>query len=277
MVLAVCGCNQVFGIHGAGLADAPYFDAPADAPFSCPPLDAELQFSPVVHQLLTQNCSNFTVSSSGDVAAATCVDDSIIVGPLAGPLVPVTLLPPTIFVRRMPRVSPEGDELWIHEADGTVLPPLINVYKQTGEHEWTQTRTVMRLTAADDAFTPPSRWDGGHRVFFNLSSQTRTLDEYSDDGMSVTLIRSLRPDELGVDYLLFPSVTADGLRLIASGGLPSSLATMTVYATRETIAQPLHHAIALSTAPVVLDPFLAADCGRLYTSGLGYEFYAQQR
>lgn len=50
-----------------------------------------------------------------------------------------------------------------------------------------------------------------------------------------------------------------------------------MFADRSDPSVPFPAASPLATAPVVFDAFLSEDCGRLYTWGLGYLFYASQR
>ena len=52
--------------------------------------------------------------------------------------------------------------------------------------------------------------------------------------------------------------------------------TQTLYMDRASIDAPFSPPTVLATAPVVYDPFLASDCSKLYTSGLGSIFYAPQ-
>jgi hypothetical protein len=55
-----------------------------------------------------------------------------------------------------------------------------------------------------------------------------------------------------------------------------TVASRTLYSDRKAVSEVFSPASVLATAPVVLDPFLTSDCGRIYTSGLGSIFFAEQ-
>lgn len=268
-----CGCNEVFGLRQTIAIDAQQFDAPADAPYACPPPGAQPMFAALLYQVIAQNCISYTTSATTNRAAAYCLDiDAIADGVIDGVPEKTVMTPEGNF--DWPRLTPEGDEMWVRRRDGTGK---IAVYGYTSEHQWTWIRDLaLASTGVDDIITTPSRRVDGVRHFLHYAFSERTLYEYTDDGATQTFVRAYDATALGIYFVQFPNLDADGLRLVFVGqGVDTNFA-QTFYADRAQLADPFVAALPLTTAPVAYDPFLTADCSRLYTSGLGSIFYARQ-
>jgi len=274
---ALGGCNQVFGLHDTSAHDAAFFDAPIDAPPSCPSIGMAPRFSPTVHQVIPQNCVFYTASADTNVAAAYCLDlDAIADGAIDGSLTAAAFAPPPTARLDMPRLTPEGDEMWVRRGGTT---PGFAVYRRTGPHAWSFAyATAIPRNAPDDVITAPTRQGPNGRRVLRLAFGEFTLYEYIVDGTgAVTPGPSVTNTQLGVTYMQFPNLSADGLRLVFAGApISNPSVTVTMYADRASVDAPFSPAQLLTAAPVVFDPFLTEDCARLYTNGLGSIFYAQQ-
>jgi hypothetical protein len=258
--------------------DAAVFDAGVDAAPMCPTPGTPPQFKGSLHQV-SDNCVLYTLDEAGTRDAALCtsgvVNEPAVIsdGGGDGVLSPVTLVPPPASAPDMPRLSPEGDELWVR-AGGKIL-----VYSHTGDHTWTFARDLgVSFQDFQESYSPPSRWVAGKRRFVATTNTTQLLQEWEDDGTTVTMGLQYPSVQEGTSFFLFPTLTADGLRLVWSGSFPTDMtaASRTLYADRKTVSDAFSLATNLTTAPVVLDAFLTDDCGRLYTSGLGSIFFAEQ-
>ncbi|HEX5060800.1 MAG TPA: hypothetical protein VFV99_15635 [Kofleriaceae bacterium] len=273
-LLLLCGCNQVFGLRETIANDAQLFDAPIDAPFTCPDPAMQPQFSKILHQVITKNCQAYMTSPESNRAVAYCVDMDVVVdGVIDAEPQPATLTP--VGQYDWPRLTPEGDEIWVRDRR---VPPTFAVFQWQSDHTWAHVRDlVIANVARDDYITAPSRKVGGKRRFVRLAFSEFKLYEYDDDGTTTTPIRSYNLQlDLGVDFASFPNLDASGLRLVFVGQTTGTSFTQTFYASRASIDDSFSPAKPLLAAPLAYDPFLTPDCSRLYTSGLGSIFYAQQ-
>ena len=272
--LLLGGCNQVFGLSETVPIDAQQFDAPVDAPFACPPPGTQPAFATLLHQAIAKNCISYTTSTPTGRAAAYCLDiAAIAVGEIDGVPEPAVLTPAGDL--DWPRLTPEGDELWARRRTTTST---FAVYQHVADHSWTWVRDLVPAAVGrDDTITAPSRRIGGIRRFLRYAFSELQLHEYDDDGTTATLVRTYTAQALGVLFIQFPNLDADGLRLVFVGQAPDATFVQTFYADRARLEDPFSPATPLASAPLAFDPFLAESCSRLYTSGLGSIFYAQQR
>jgi hypothetical protein len=273
-LLLLAGCNQIFGLRETVAIDAQQFDAPIDAPYACPTTGLQPGFGKILHQSIAKNCISYTTSSATNRAAAYCFDpEGIADGPIDEVPEHATLTPSGTF--DWPRLSPEGDELWLRKRGTGVA--VFSIYQYASDHHWTWVRDLaIPNTSMDDVITAPSRRVGGVRRFLRYAFQQFKLIEYTDDGVTTTEIGSYDTQALGTLYMQFPNLDADGLRLVFVGQSPTATFAQTFYGDRAAITDPFVAAAPLATAPLAYDPFLTSDCSRLYTSGLGSIFYAQQ-
>lgn len=279
MLLLVCGCNQVFGLHETVALDAQQFDAPIDAPFACPALGTPPQFSKVLHQAIARNCQGYMTSPESQRAVACCFDTGglfggIVDGDISSDLQTSTLTPAGDF--DWPRLTPEGTAIWVRDRSS---PPRFAVFEWQSDHHWVRTHDLgIANVGRDDYISAPSRAVGGKRRFVRYAFSDFKLYEYDDDGSTTSPpIRSYAVNtDLGSDFVSFPNLDASGLRLVFVGETPGSSFSQTFYADRPSLDVPFSPAKPLTAAPLAYDPFLSPDCSRIYTSGLGSIFYAQQ-
>jgi hypothetical protein len=275
LLLCLAGCNQVFGLSETVAIDAQQFDAPPDAAFRCPPAGTPPMFATILHQAVTKNCISYTTSLGANRAAAFCLDiEAISDGAIDEVPERSIFTPPNAF--DMPRLTPEGDEMWVRRRASNAAT--FAVYRYGGDHQWTWVRDLsIPSSSRDDLITTPSRSVGGVRRFLRLAFSELRLYEYTDDGATATLIRSYDASALAVTFISFPNLDADGQRLVFVGAELGSTKARTFYADRASLDVAFSPATVLVTAPVTSDPFLTEDCARLYTNGLGSIFYARQR
>jgi len=279
--IALQGCNWVYDLRTTELIDAAIYDAPIDAPFECPPIGTQPEFSPLVQQVIPRNCQYFTASPDLGTAAALCDDGTqdgrIETGPSAQELSPAVLSgAPAEFFTSV-RLTPEGDELWVRRVSGTFA--FVSVYTRVDDQTWLYARDLTAVgTAFDDRVSAPTRKVGGVRRFVQWTFNSFDLREFADDGVTTSLVHAYTAGDLDTNYVLYPNVSSDGLRLVFLGEPRMGPAiAVTMYADRATTDQLFSTAAPLRAAPVVLDPFLTEGCGKLYTSGLGSLFYAPQK
>lgn len=273
-LLLLCGCNQVFGLRETIANDAQLFDAPIDAPFACPTPGMQPQFSKVLHQVITKNCQAYMTSLESNRAVAYCVDtDQFVDGEVDGDPQPTTLTPAGTY--DWPRLSPEGDEIWVRDRS---VPPKFAVFQWQSDHHWAHVRDLDIMNVArDDYITAPSRKVAGRRRVVRYAFSEFKLYEYDDDGTTSPAVRTYNLQaDLGVDFVSFPNLDASGLRLVFVGQQSGTSFTQTFYADRANLDDAFSQAKPLLAAPLAYDPFLTPDCSRIYTSGLGSIFYAQQ-
>lgn len=93
--LCPLGARCVAGSCAVGI-DAQQFDAPQDAPYRCPQIGTTPQFSPLVHQILVADCTDYSTSTSAGLATGFCPTKKTIgLGPIDQPLASIESLGPT--------------------------------------------------------------------------------------------------------------------------------------------------------------------------------------
>ncbi len=241
----------------------------------CPAPGMLPQFKGSLNQIVNDYCLWYTRDEAGARDAAFCLGGiGISDGSGDGTLAPSSLsgAPPLRNTPDLPRLSPEGDELWVR-GDGRIY-----VYTRAGDHAWGFVRDLgLMLSSGIETFTPPTRKVAGKRRFVMTTLNIQNLQEWEDDGAQLTMVGQYTNSQEGSAFFLNPTLTADGLRLVWSGATFADPNTnLTLYADRGSLSETFSTAKVLTSAPVVTDPFLTADCGRIYTSGLGSIFYAEQ-
>ncbi len=278
IVIAMCGCNQVFDLDSTRFVEPPreFFDAPSDAPFACPAGSFAPRFSPLLHQVFQQDCKDYVISTEAQRAMALCLDPDTFEwraaeGPIDGVLTPVPSFDDPIFQLQFLRLAPEGDEL-------------IAVYYATARYEF---RTYQRMPsgtwirAADFGTTMsyldisgPSRRPNRHVL--RTGSDQQLHEFVQDAGGLWTEVAAFTASELGVTFPGSPKLSADGLRLLLTAAPPTASATRVMYSDRPTIQDRFRTAQPVEGVPRVLDAYMNDDCSRVYFGGLESVFYVQR-
>jgi hypothetical protein len=278
-LVALCGCNSVFGVQTTNKRDAtmPYYDAPADAPFACPPLGTPPKFSSVLHQVIAQYCTDYTISSATGLAAASCyrpnMGQDISLGPVD--TLPAQILPYDYQDQHSePRLSPEGDDILVY---GYLSASYMTQFEEFRASGGTWSRTyVLPLPPTASAITAPTRSPDRHVLVVETDSQ---LHEFRDNGgNSWTETAAHSTTELGVAYPGSPALTPDGLRLLLYAAPTTDPSTYyLMYTDRAALDLPFRPAVPLYGAPAAPDVFMTEDCGRIYMSALQSVFYVEQQ
>jgi hypothetical protein len=272
VVLAVAACNQVYGLSETITIDAAYFDAPPRGIPHCPALGETLVFSPVLHQLHF-DCIGYNASADVDLAVARCRDaDSyqLYSGPRDGPFAPVPELPVSMpdFDVTSAQLDPEGATLLVATFDLTNIVGDLRVYHRT-DAGWVR---------GADVASPPARASTisrgpDHRMLGTNGASDVT--ELSDASGSWQPVNTHTLSVLGVPSVGAMWLSADALGvLFVANAFDVQDNRYMAYAQRAATSDPFGAAIRVSL-PVMDDPFITEDCGRLYFSGLHSIFYAE--
>jgi hypothetical protein len=297
-VLVLCACNQIFGLRNTrpfDAGDAQFFDMPVDAPFSCPMFGTgPPSFSILLHQAVRSgDCTSYTTSAApADVAVATCVTSATTSPPtFAQGTIEATMLTRST-VEAIPgsvpaRLSPDGDEVWLMRTFGTTTPTTaISVYaaSPTTANAWSYAYDAYTLPVSSTTavVSTPMRAGPNRTVVYVDGAMMYELRETAPHQFG--LANTYRPVALGVDAFAqttVPNLSPDGLRLVflaIVGGLGGHTATVYIDRANPTDAFVPSSSRAIATAPDGIGtPFLAADCSRLYFSGVGNVLYIEQQ
>lgn len=270
LVLLATGCNAVFGIERTELP-------PPDAlPSTCPALGSAPHYSGTFHQLVIEDCSDYSPSFAANVAMGVCYGGSLYSGQLDMPLTPlkVSALGSEVNLRA-PRVLPEGNVAFIdnnnfdfnngdlfaeYDAAGTTW----NLVGDTGIPHGTD------LGAYIGAVTrAPNR----HLMWTN--GKDGSLHELVQSA-STTWTEAPTTAALGLPEVYDPAnLTPDGLHLIVH--VTTTAGSAIYYSARASIDDAFPPAVALTGVPeAVTDPVMTEDCTRVYFTGVARLFYVEQ-
>lgn len=268
LLIAVCGCNAVFGLRETAPVDAAYFDAPIDAAPQCPAPGGEPLFRPAYVQVPVSQCFSYVPSASGH-ALARC-QNAMWFGPANGELRPATFQ--TTAQLNEPRLAPEGDLAIVSVFPG----PTFELYRRTGDDSWVHERQVIAALPTRSVSTP-SRGPDRRAMVVEFDTDHYQLTEIRDTGASPWAVADSYPiSALEVTALYSANLTADGLRLVFNGN--SNAGDSGVFQSeRPSLSARFGPARLLSTVPSIAEtPFMTEDCSRIYFSGLDTVFYLAQ-
>jgi len=281
-LVALCGCNQVFGLDTTQLFDAPSrIDAPPDAPPVCPAPGAQFRVSGPLVQVVRQSCTQFSASLPTQIAVANCyVYNSATMqwqnmpyeGRLDDSMGPVKLQT-TQMSLELPRVSPEGDELYFRAWDASGTGYVVEVFQRQTDGTWIDSGALPIAPSGFNFLTQTTR--GPHRHI--MLSYGSSVKEFADDGTGAwPQVGEILYADLGVQSFINPTLTGDGLRLVFGGYRPNAPSYQLFVADRRDIADAFAAPTTIVNMPDgVYDAFLPEDCSRLYFSALSSIFTAQ--
>jgi len=278
IVIAMCGCNQVFDLDSTRFVEPPreFFDAPIDAPFACPADSSTPRFSPLLRQVIAQDCKDYITSTEAQRAMALCVDlDTYELraaeGPIDGVLTPVPGLDDASFALQFLRLAPEGNELIaVYYATSRYE---FRTYRRQSDATWTRAADFGTTTAYLD-ISGPTR--GPNRHVMQTGFDQKLHEFVQDAGGQWTEVTSYTASELGVTYPAAPKLSSDGLRLMMTTTPPTSTIVRVMYSSRPTIQDRFGIAQPLEGVPKTLDAHMNDDCSRVYFSGLESVFFVQR-
>lgn len=279
LVLAVAGCNSVFGVHQteqAPVADAQFFDAPSDAPYACPQIGTAPVFKKYYHQALDQSCSGYTTSPRTNLATAMCVAPSVVrEGAIDGPMTVSTFASPpsTSGAVYRAKLGPDGDVLLVRRFDTIKNAFTISLYERTAE-TWTYRYDALVPTVDGSLPSTPTRGASARRFLLYFAVNQGEFHEIVETSPGVwSDLLTHTTTELGVDAVFDVNLSPDGLRIVFGGG--TSVSTAIFYADRARVGDPFGHTTPFDL-PAAYGAFMTEDCGRMYFEGLGTIFYVSQ-
>lgn len=285
-VLALCGCDSALGLRDTRPGDA--FIVPPDGPFACskvgggPPV-----YSSLVHQAIVQDCQDYSISASGNRAVAICIDvtdgsnfDVFEQTPgdaqLARCVGVARHAAQNSFVD-LPELSPDGATMWVRFTDyasGTQTVSYSSFTRQT-DGSWMH---AMDMSVTADARMSSLVPIADGYSFLLAANTASTLQEFTvvAGGAPVGGATFDQQQLLGVNKLTALSLSPDGLRLLVHG--VSGTNPGTFYSDRNAGGM-FGHATQVSGVPQMpQDPFMTAECGRIYFSDNESSiFYVQQQ
>ncbi len=279
VLLGLCACNQVFGLHETGVFDAAFFDAHLDAPFSCPPIGTTPTFdTTVTHPVPVPNdCSDYVPSEVGTAMALCSNQSTIMFGPASGPL-EVAMLDHSQFggVAGV-RLAPEGNLAIVVGGSGNFMPRVAVYTLDSASQLWSYVADVPGLVANQQFFaSTPTR--GPDRHVLLLSFEGNAITELVGDLGTWQPVASYTTADFGLassdsDIDLSP----DGLRVVAQGTTADTTAVVS-YLDRPTIDMRLGASTMLALPAQSNTPYLAEDCSSIYfeTQRGGAEVFFEQ-
>jgi len=266
-LLGLVGCNQILDLRQTARHDAAYFDAPTDAPFACP-IAATPQFSRVLKQTVAQPAGYYAVTTSGRAIAACINDDyfySVCEGPVDGPLARVTLSPSPGQYAFVPRLSQDGQRMYVVSNTNVLL-----AFRRNTDDTWTQF-SPPGLPGVALFLSPLAATANGDR--FLISGNGVQFDEWTDEGGTWHMTHSHPVGDFGVGSLSMVAITADGLHALLLGTSDQ----IVYYTARDAVDSPFRTGTPIAGLPRSAQLYLTSDCARIYATGLGSIFYAQQQ
>ena len=265
LFLALAACSDPFGIKSTILRDGSF-----DAPWGCPAPRQTFSFSRTLHEALDQYARGYQVASGR--AIAMCYDASsarICEGPQDARLVPAGIDPESSSIDfNLPQLTPEGDHMYVGSFDLDTVVGALRDYQRVGD---TWVRQPDLPFAQNGFISTPSSAPERH-VLFNPGQDH--LEEWALVGGTWQLVRTPTYAELGISTVETMWLSPDALHLLVRAQLTPNpgvhvIATSERGATADSFP-------ALTQREDIIDgedPFVTADCLRLYMTGLDAVFY----
>jgi hypothetical protein len=276
MLLALCACNRVLGLGDVGVRDAHFFDGLVDAQPYCPTtLGVVPRFSPVFHEVIDQDCYDYTTATSANLALAVCRVANVTAiyqGPIDGELAPAQGLPMTTTRLQWfdVRISPEGDHAYATEFDATTGMYTFHTFDRSSPTGW-QEGPIIPLPASGGGVSTVTIGPQRHLMFAQVGGTT--VEEWSQDSVGAWHhVRDLDLGRLIRDVWL----GADGLRMVVTSETIDNFDQKLQYFDRSAIDDVFDAPVELTSLPPTGGLFITADCTRAYVSSTASIFYAQQ-
>ena len=253
IAVLLAGCNQIYGLDATHI--------PPDARQECTDQAPMFHGSPVLVAPGPQLTRSYSMSMDRRIAVGN-QGGGLVEGPGDVPLTNSALLmPPPPNMPMSPRLSPEGDELFLR----TTTNNTSTVYRYARENNlWVQKASLFSFPVAIVDLSPPTRRDLGPRHMIVYDS--KDLREYVESSLDQwTQVGTYVTTDLATMSFEAPQLTPDGLHLIFRGSVPGNF-TLT-YASRSAIDGRFENPVDANMFfghPNLFDPFLTEDCGRLY-------------
>jgi hypothetical protein len=261
LLLALAGCNEVYGLAPTTVVDAQFFDAPT----MCPTYGGPFALSDTLEQLL-YDCTDY--AEAGARAVALCRDSTGYQphgGPLHGPFTPIAELPRSGITASITsfKLAPDGTLLLVR------LQNVVQTWNLVGD-TWIRGADIAN---APGVVSNPSL--GPERRILGGVAGSTVLRELSDASGSWQEIRthSLATD---VESAVPIWLSGDALRLIVLANTKLGIGTLSMRYSERATTSDLFQTLQPLTLPPSLDVFVTEDCTRAYFSGLRTIFYARR-
>jgi hypothetical protein len=272
LLIAVAGCNQVYGLD----ATTPRDGAPPDAPPGCPATGTLPVFRTTPRAVdIEMPASAYMLDVSarqalGYVAPAGFQAAQLVRGPAdTEDLEVMKVEPPSAIIRfDAPRLAPEGDEMLVRSYSMQGAPQ-VERYRLDGSTATLASTLVFDVALPDGNFhvsAPTARGSAPRRMMLSrkMGATLFELVETGVDTWSTTQMYLFA--ELGVTSIVLPHVSADGLRLVTRASA-SSGENLVLYFDRPDVSSrfQLRGEIYKLIGNGFMDsPYLTEDCTRLY-------------
>lgn len=262
VILALAGCNQLFGIKDTAPEPAAFYDGGIDAARGCPAHGAMPDgYSPFVHEVYVQDCQDYSSVPVGR-ATSLCFDASVPTiheGPAGQPLPPAGIVVPGMLSIYTPRLSPDGQRLL------AALSATVYEFTRQPDGSWAQSSTFATAGPAAKLSTLAHAPTGDRVLVYGVG-----VTEWELQGTTWQQILVHVPYAPGDVPWRAASMTSDGLRLMVTK------ADQVYYADRSDTSQVFGTLVPTTGVPSLDDLFMTDDCARVYMSGFAALFYVEQ-
>lgn len=266
VLAAATGCNAAFDLaQTSGTRE--FFDAAPDAPYRCPGLGETPRFQRDLVQVLTQNCSTYSISERAGLALASCTEPErgIYVGSPGGALTRAAGFEPGIGTWvDSARIAADGD-LALAKQCSVEGPCTLAVFRRRSDGTWVDGGTTGIAIGVTESFSAPSL--APDRRF--LLARGVGVDEYAEEpgGAWRLALTHVLPSSTQ-----HASLGADGLRMISSGRASAAEPMAAMYLDRSAVDEPFTQPRTIAV-PHERDHAITEDCGHVYFTALRSVFY----
>jgi len=261
IALLLAGCNQIYDLDQTRLRDG----AAPDAPPMCTSAAPVFRGEPVPVIIAGEYARSYSISLDRRIAVANVIG-GIIEGPGDSALMTRAIIepsPPGLI--GSPRLSPEGDELFVRYAEpgGGAA---VHRYAREGNVWAYKAKLFFVMESNQPDISIPTRKELGPRRLV-VGVNTNELREYVEGPADqwTQLGAPYSPSDLDVATIILPNISSDGLRLVFQGQQAGSRTLL--YASRANVTERFGKALAANPFfgnPDLYDPYLLEDCSRLY-------------
>jgi hypothetical protein len=273
LLLLLGACNAFYGLDETRGRDAfqkEFFDAPPDAPFTCP-ATGEPVFKFALEHVPIMQCQSYVPSRVWGKALTAC-EGEIRQGDIDKAVSKATVNSQSLLFD--PRLWPEGDRAFFKN-------PMTNneeVYKRNTDDSWSF-EAVVAPTGMYTDFSAPSRGPDRRAIAIStvIGTGIYTLTEYSDRSGSWQPIDSYPSTDLFAVNAFRPSLTPDGMHLVAEGQAMGGPFKSIIYSSRPNRDSKFGRFTYLASVPLDAQfPYLEENCGRIYFNTVSTVFAQEQ-
>jgi hypothetical protein len=269
VLLPCAACNSLLGLE-------PTTELPIDAPpvpFVCLPLPT-FRSQPMK---LSDGRSDYTSDSHEVIRAVAWNQTRIQEGlPKQDQFMDSILFEPQMQASFAPRISPSGEQLFVHSPGATGVDMGFRVFAR-GVNEWTSPVPIAfvgtPLLDSNDVISTPSAGAAQRRVVLAHGPSPHTFFEMTESSPAWKADTPLTASNLTLDDIEDPYMSPDALAVVFVG--TSHNARDIYILVRDTLREFTMDDLKLFYQPPVAvhTPFLNSDCSRLYFSASDGVYY----